>query len=291
MTLTDENLKVLTDAAVAAAEQAGALIASYLDKELKVEHKEGRESLASSVLTEVDLLAQELIAESLADVTAALDLAFLAEESADDGSRFEKDYFWCIDPIDGTLPFIERVSGFAPSIALIRQDGTPMIGAVCDPFHGVLYHASAGCGAFRDGASWQLPEPGDRLTLICDRSLLTRPGYASTLEALERIAATIGRAGVDLISHGGAAMNACWVLEKASACYITYPRKDDGGGSVWDYAATACIFNEIGAVCTDAFGDPLELNRRESTFLNHRGVIYASDEHVAAMLRDLLTRG
>jgi 3'(2'), 5'-bisphosphate nucleotidase/myo-inositol-1(or 4)-monophosphatase len=289
MKLTEENLTVLTEAAVAAAREAGDLVAGYLDHDLKVEHKAGRESLASSVLTEVDLLAQELISRSLAEVSVAFDLAFLGEESVDDGSRFEKDYFWCVDPIDGTLPFIQRTPGFAPSIGLVRRDGMPVIGAVCDPYNRVLYHAATGCGVFRDGVPWQLPKPGCWLTFIYDRSFRDRPEYDRTMGELERIAAVIGLDGVDTVGHGGAAMNACWVIENTPACYMKYPRADEGGGSIWDYAATACIFNEIGAVCTDAFGEPLELNRAGSAYLNHRGVIYASDDRLAVSLRELLT--
>ena len=44
-------------------------------------------------------------------------LALLTEESADDGSQFCQDYFWCIDPLDGTLPFIRGLPGYAVSIS------------------------------------------------------------------------------------------------------------------------------------------------------------------------------
>ena len=50
----------------------------------------------------------------------------LTEETEDDGGRLRADYFWCVDPLDGTLPFIEGRPGSAVSIALIARDGTPV---------------------------------------------------------------------------------------------------------------------------------------------------------------------
>lgn len=76
-------------------------------------------------------------------------------------------------------------------------------------------------------------------------------------------------------------MNACWVLEKSPACYFKFPKPEDGGGCLWDYAATACLFNESGAVVSDIQGQSLDLNRPDSSFMNHRGVLYASTPAMA----------
>jgi 3'-phosphoadenosine 5'-phosphosulfate (PAPS) 3'-phosphatase len=71
-------------------------------------------------------------------------------------------------------------------------------------------------------------------------------------------------------------MNACWVLEKQPACYFKFPKPELGGGSLWDFAATACIFQEAGALVSDINGNTLELNRHDSTFMNHQGALYSS---------------
>jgi fructose-1,6-bisphosphatase/inositol monophosphatase family enzyme len=49
--------------------------------------------------------------------------------------------------------------------------------------------------------------------------------------------------------------------------------EDDG--SIWDFAATACIYQELGLLATNFEGGRLELNRREGTFMNHEGIFYA----------------
>ena len=80
-------------------------------------------------------------------------------------------------------------------------------------------------------------------------------------------------------------MNAWGVLVNAPACYFKVPGPK-GGGSLWDFAATACVFQEVGAVATDIHGDPLDLNRADSSYMNHRGVLFASDDSLATRIRN-----
>ncbi|SVC54967.1 uncharacterized protein METZ01_LOCUS307821, partial [marine metagenome] len=54
--------------------------------------------------------------------------------------------------------------------------------------------------------------------------------------------------------------------------------------------ATACLFEEAGAVVSDVYGQPLDLNRPDSTFMNHRGAVYATDENLANRIREILTQ-
>jgi fructose-1,6-bisphosphatase/inositol monophosphatase family enzyme len=75
--------------------------------------------------------AQAAVLEVLAPTFKAYDLGLLTEELADDGSRFEKDYFWSIDPLDGTLPFTQGKPGYAVSIALVRRGTKRWHGRSC----------------------------------------------------------------------------------------------------------------------------------------------------------------
>ena len=124
------DLVALTEQAVQAAREAGGIIRSYQDREVEVLHKEGGDTYASQVVTEVDRKAQDSILRVLGPVCEEFDLAVLTEESEDDRSRLEKDCFWCIDPMDGTLPFIRREPGYSVSIGLVAHDGLPQIGVV-----------------------------------------------------------------------------------------------------------------------------------------------------------------
>jgi len=46
----------------------------------------------------------------------------------------------------------------------------------------------------------------------------------------------------------GAAINAMQVLDNPPGFYFKFPKPQEGGGSLWDFAASAAIFNECGAV-------------------------------------------
>ncbi len=278
MRLSAADLRQLAECAATAAKEAGALIAGYDGREVPVQHKAGGDSLASQVLTEVDQQSQAIILKHLQLTCAAYDLALLTEEEAHDGSRFVKDAFWCIDPLDGTLPFTESIPGYAVSIALVANDGRPLIGVIYDPSTGTQYQAVAGQGALRNGEPWMLQSKAEPAPLhfIGDRSMASHPQFEIVIEQLQALATELGQGGLETRLTGGAVMNALWVLEQAPACYFKFPKPQVGGGSLWDYAATACLYNELGAWCSDFDGQPLDLNRAGSTFMNHCGVLFAS---------------
>lgn len=284
MILQEPELKKLHKLAVSAAEMAGKLIQSYSKQKFKVQHKNGGESEASQVVTEVDFQSEKLILEQLVPSCKEYDLAILTEETTDDKSRFEKDYSWCIDPLDGTLPFTERKPGYAVSIALISKSGSPIIGVVHDPVHSTSYSAMLGFGAFKNGRGWNLknsPDQKTKLTFYYNRSFKKLQRFKLVLEELDKIAIKMNLNGVTHSAPAGAALNACRALENTPSCYFAFPKKEDGGGSLWDYSATACIYHELGVHVSDIHGAPLELNRKESTFLNHRGILYASNSLIA----------
>ncbi len=290
MTLESSRLAKLSGLAVEAARAAGRIIRVHRNTGVQVRHKDVGDSIASQVVTEVDLKAQVAILEVLRPSLGEYGLALLAEESPDDGQRHEKPAFWCIDPMDGTLAFINGTPGFAVSIALVARDGSPLIGVVYDPVEDALYHAAQGQGARKNGQPIALPglDPALPLVLRTDISFRKHPRFEQTREGLQRIAGELGLAGVEIQCAVGAVMNACGVLQEPNSFYFKYPRQGDSGGSLWDYAATACLFGEAGAVACDAQGRPMELNRADSTFMNHRGILYATDRYLAERVMAVL---
>ena len=284
------NLEELTRQAVQAAREAGGIIRSHQDVEVNVLHKEGGHSYASQVVTEVDRKAQDAILQVLGPSCEEFDLAVLAEESEDDGGRLEKDAFWCIDPMDGTLPFIRKEPGYSVSIALVARDGSPQMGVIYDPVHDVLWQATKGQGVRRNGEPWTLNPSSQELTFTYDRSFETRPERDRVLQELEEYAHSIGLKKLVATQFGGAVINACHALENSPGCHFKFAKPEEGGGSLWDYAATACLFEEAGVVVSDVHGEPLDLNRPDSTFMNHRGAVYATDENLAQCIREILAQ-
>jgi fructose-1,6-bisphosphatase/inositol monophosphatase family enzyme len=283
MTLLSD-LRGLSECAVDAALAAGKVIQAYCGGEVEVFSKKGGDTLASQVVTEVDRKAQDAILEVLRPSIDQYNLALLTEENEDDGSRFQQEYFWCIDPLDGTLAFSEGENGYAVSIGLVARDGSPQIGVVYDPVREVLWQAAKGQGVQRNGQRWKVNDRNHTLTFTYDRSFEAHPQFSSLCDALCEVGRKFGLKDIQAIQFGGSVMNAMHSLENGPGCHLKLPKLEEGGGSLWDYAATVCIFEEAGVWATDVFGQPLELNRKESTFMNHRGVLYASDQAFAAAI-------
>ena len=164
----------------------------------------------------------------------------------------------------------------------------PQIGVVYDPASQTLYSAIRGGGAMRNGKAWKIGDSSNDndaglnktnpLTVPCDHSFVARDDFEKIFERFETKARMLGYNDLVIEEGAGAVINAIKVIEQAPACYFKLPKPQPGGGSLWDFAATACIFNELGAFVSDANNQTLDLNRKDSTFMNHRGVIYASNE-------------
>jgi fructose-1,6-bisphosphatase/inositol monophosphatase family enzyme len=267
-----EALWRMAKVAMDAAAEAAMFIAARRPR--AVEHKDGGDSPASQVVTEVDRASEVMVLESLASVREGFGL--LTEEREDDGSRLAAPAFWCIDPLDGTLAYVEGTPGPAVSIALVRRDGVPLIGVVHDVTGGNAYAAVRGGGLTVGGQRFEAPAPRGGLQVFGDRSFDAVPRYREIATVLGATAVHVGRAAVT---------NALAALVHPPGVYFKLPRPGRGGGSLWDFAATACCLTEAGAVATTFDGQPLPLNRPDTTFLGDCGVLFASDASVAAKVR------
>jgi len=93
-----------------------------------------------SPLTLADKASHDVIAAALQQLTPGVPV--LSEEGAsvayEERSKWE--YFWCVDPLDGTKEFIKRNGEFTVNIALIHQQ-QPIAGVIYVPVTGVLYYA------------------------------------------------------------------------------------------------------------------------------------------------------
>jgi 3'(2'), 5'-bisphosphate nucleotidase/myo-inositol-1(or 4)-monophosphatase len=292
MQLSPDQLSELESLAIQAATRAGEMIQSKTKHDHLVLSKEGGNSLASQVVTAVDLESQRLILDTLKDTFARFELGLLTEESPDDSSRHRHDHFWCIDPLDGTLAFSKGSPGYSVSIALVARDGTPRIGVVFDPVNATLYQAVHRRGARINGQPWKIPPSlsGAPLTLMIDDSFIAQANAPIFRNQLEDLAAKAGFKEARIIDHAGAVLNACGVVEHAPALYFKFPKTQPGGGSLWDFAATTCLFHELGLPASDIHGNPLALNPKGDTFMNRNGVLFASQPALASAASGFVKR-
>lgn len=271
MILNTKDLIKLCSIAENCAKKASEYVMKCLEKEQHIRHKNAGESLASQVVTETDFESQKIILDNLKDSIQKYDLGVLTEESTDNKSRFSKEYFWCVDPLDGTLPFTKKIPGFSISIALVSKSGEPLIGVVYDPTTRNLYSAVKGMMVLKNGEKWIKPEPKNDFTLIYDHSFLKEKQYQKTLHYFKKKYDTVHE-----INHAGAVMNAVYTVEHCPAIYFKPAKQELGGGSIWDFTSTACLLKELGVHVSDSRNKPLNLNPKNTTFMNDQGICFGS---------------
>lgn len=132
-----ELLVVAIKASVRAGEDILSVYNSHFDVELKKDH---------SPLTIADKRAHDTICGFL----NTTQLPILSEE----GKHIEYDerknweYFWMVDPLDGTKEFIKRNGEFTVNIALIHQQRS-ILGVIYIPVANDLYFAAEDVGCFK----------------------------------------------------------------------------------------------------------------------------------------------
>ena len=314
MQLSTQQLNQLSAVALQAVNIAADYIKQFDRRELTTHFKASGSSLSAQVVTEVDLHCQALIIEQLQASCATYDIALLSEENCaeiaiNEHPRLRKDYFWCIDPLDGTLPFIEGQQGYAVSVALVNKQGTPILSAINLPAFARSYQlrfdANDNARVYKNGAhltnethaptnkadSKAQNKANNTLTLYCDRSFIGNAHYATLINRLTSLLPRLDVEHIKVISEHGAVVNALLVLENSPACYIKLPKPQQGGGALWDFSGTACITQALGGWVSDIAGNPLTLNQADSYYMHQRGVIYASNTILGQAIVTRLNNG
>lgn len=134
------NIDVLIEKAIEASILAGEVILEVYDRDFEVEEKEDQ-----SPLTEADKAAHNVIVSFL----KSTELPILSEEgrSIDYSERKGWDYFWMVDPLDGTKEFVKKNGEFTVNIALIHKE-QPIAGVIYVPVTKELYYSNTS-GAFK----------------------------------------------------------------------------------------------------------------------------------------------
>ena len=188
----------------------------------------------NSPLTLADKKAHQIIASTL----ASANLPMLSEEGREIPYEERKswEYFWMVDPLDGTKEFLKRNGEFTVNIALIHQT-KPILGVVAVPVSGDVYYASVD-GAFlkRKGISKKLEHRGRidlkqaGLRVVASRSHLD--------EHTQQFINTLKQPS--LVSSGSS-LKFMLLAEGAADVYPRFAPTME-----WDTAAAQAIVNAVG---------------------------------------------
>ena len=246
--------------AVAAAQQAGKIIADAYRTEFRVDYKEGA---ATNLVTEVDRRSEVAIVEALSK--AFPDHRILAEEGGE-GSQRQSPYQWVVDPLDGTTNFAHGFPVFCVSIGLAAE-GRIVLGVVYDPIRQELFEAQAGEGAFLNGERMRVSRASTlEKALLVTGFAYDQEGRRSNLDHFSRFALRAqgirrtGSAAIDLCYVASGRIDGFWELK-------LFP---------WDVAAGSLIVTEAGGLVTNFAGNPFSIYGNEilaSNGLIHQAMI------------------
>lgn len=238
----------------AIAKDAGAKILDiyYNASDIDIQRKDD-----DSPLTIADKAAHDIICAGLEKIDPKYPI--LSEESTEKASyaaRSQFEYYWLVDPLDGTKEFIRRNGEFTVNIALIHQEKV-VAGVVYAPCLDEMYWAEEGKGAFmeKDGktqqinaAEYSLEDEG--LNVVCSRSHLN----AETQAFVDKLNKP------NLVSKGSSLK---FLLLATGQAHL-YPRV--APTMEWDTAAAQIVLEEAG-------GKVIQYGKKEAVVYNKENLL------------------
>ncbi|MCX7013218.1 MAG: 3'(2'),5'-bisphosphate nucleotidase CysQ [Candidatus Sumerlaeota bacterium] len=269
--------------AVAAAKAAWKAIAGYYGGSLEIRDSPDGPS------TTADRLANRVIVERLQEVFPPEECGYLSEESADNVERRERNRVWIIDPLDGTLDFIEHKDSFCIQIGLVRRWHAryrPVASVVYAPIQGRIVTALSGRGA------WAMDAEGaaaPKRLRVSGRSRLeelrTVMSRSHVTPALERLTQALRPA--EVLRFGSLGQKVCAIAEGEADYYLNVT---PGSTKEWDCCAPELILAEAGGRMTNLRGTDLAYNKRDvrdrlgllaSNGASHEALLAAIRRHLA----------
>jgi len=225
------KLNSLLDLAIEAAEQASkAILNVYHSHDFQAELKGD-----NSPLTLADKRAHEVITSSL----QSSDLPIVSEEgkSIPFETRKHWEYFWMVDPLDGTKEFLKRNGEFTVNIALIHYN-KPILGVVAVPVSGDVFYGTIETGAFvkRAGVEIRLPaRPAISLSQSGLRVVASRSHMNAETQAF------IDRLNDPTLVSSGSSLKFMLLAEGKADVYPRFAPTME-----WDTAAAHAVVNGVG---------------------------------------------
>ncbi len=250
--------------------EAGELILEYFEgmRDMKLAQKGD-----GSPVTLADQEAEVLIEERLLAVLP--DIPVIGEESHASGRRIDlkaQEYFWLVDPLDGTRAFVRGEGDFTVNIALIHNS-EPVLGVVYAPEKGEMYSGffdtdgNAHASRFfeestreKDLRARTMPKKG--LTIMSS-------GYYGDSSAQDKF---LDGLKVATIVRRASSIKICTI---ASGKADLYPRF--GPTCEWDTAAGHALLRAAGGDIRDMQGNPLRYGVGKDDLINPDFIAASND--------------
>jgi myo-inositol-1(or 4)-monophosphatase len=215
------------EAAIAAAQLAGAILRQNYETELMVD-----ELKRHDIKLNIDVRCQRVIADHL--LGAFGDYEILGEEGNEGVLGAENQ--WIVDPVDGTVNYFYGIPHFCVSIAL-RRRGEIILGVIFDPMMNELFTVEKGGRPLRNGQAIAV----SRRNQLAD-SVIT-VGFSKTTESIEKGGARFVRLAHDVRKVrilGSAALAMAYIACGRLDAYI------EESVNIWDVAAGILLVESAG---------------------------------------------
>lgn len=246
-------MKQLLAIATAAAYAAGKAILDIYGSDAFDTQKKADES----PVTAADKAAHAIICDYL----ARTNIPVLSEEGKhqDFQIRTQWEYFWLVDPLDGTKEFISKNGEFTVNIALLHRN-KPVGGVVYAPVLGDLYYGSLETGVYKNNV--HIPALAHKRSLS---DLLIKPAItiiASRSHLSDETKDFISQFSNVTLTSMGSSLKFMLLLEgKADLYPRLFPTME------WDTAAAHALLNASnrGIYHTNSKGEELTYNKADLT--------------------------
>jgi len=220
------KLDLCLEIAKSAALAGGKYLLANQGKDLEILLNEGRD-----LKLQLDIDTEKIIKES---ISGSSSFSILGEETGSSDGLGE--FYWVVDPLDGTSNFLRNIPISCVSIALM-QNFTPILGVIYDFNHDDLYHGHQQSKAFLNNkeitvSNYYEKNQSTLVTGIPAKTNYTDAEFQNMIEDFQHWKK------VRMI--GSAAMAAVYVASGKAETY------KENGIFLWDIAAGAAIVNAAG---------------------------------------------
>jgi len=234
-------------------------IALNLQKKIKVKYKSKNQPV-----TNADIEINNFLLNFFKKKTP--NFGWLSEESVDDRSRFDSDFFWCLDPIDGTRSYILGKPEYTISLALIKNF-KPILGIVYNPITNEYFHAEENKGAFCNKT--QIKVNSKKKFEFC--SLAVSNSEINVLKSYNFFNSN------NVKKIGSIAYKIALVAKGKIDIAISFSKKND-----WDLAAADLLVKEAHGTIMETNGKKIIYNTQD---LNINSIMAANDDIISDLKR------
>ncbi|KRN88930.1 inositol monophosphatase family protein [Ligilactobacillus ceti] len=215
------------------------ILAEMKQQQIQVEQKTCRTDLVTNVDREVEAFYSQKIKESFAN-------SKIHGEECEHATGLHEHpgLFWLIDPIDGTLNFIQQEADFATMLAIF-ENGKPKLAYIYDVMHDELFWGGPECGVYCNEKEITPPSncPLEKGLFAMGGNLVLHNRYNIQKIAQQSLGVRVyGCAGIEFTR----------VLTGKTVGYLACL-------CPWDYAAGTILAETLGLVVKTIDGQPVNM--------------------------------